>query len=123
MAVGTMRQFMVEGITYPIAADAAASQILSKFENSLIPTSGKSVRQMTKRVPAVESFALITTEGEADQLKQFSESVEWLRLSYTTAKGASYSALGQVEFENRETDTGRTTLQLLPEEDWVLFDV
>lgn len=123
MAVGTMRQFQLDGISYPIAADAAASQILSKFEKAMIPTSGKAVMQMTKRIPAVESFVLVTTEGEADQLRQFAESTKLFNMSYTTAKGSTYTARGTIEFENRETDTGRTTLQLLPEDEWTLFDV
>lgn len=123
MTVGTMRSFMIAGVTYRIAGDAAASQILSKFENTMIPTSGKAMRQMTARIPAVESFVLITSEGEAEQLRNIANAVQLVNMSYTTASGAEYTTTGTIEFENRETDTGRTTLQLLPEEDWVLFDV
>jgi hypothetical protein len=123
MAVGTLRNVMIEGITYLAAADVAVSHIISQYENAMIPTSGRAVLQKTKRIPAAESMVLITTAGEADQIKNFANSTELLNMSFTLASGASYSTRGQIEFENRETDTGRTTIQMLPEEDWVLFDV
>lgn len=121
MAVGTLRNVTLEGITYLAAADVAVSQILSKYEKAMIPTSGRAVMQMTKRIPAAESVVLITTEDEAEQLKNFANSTEEIQMQYTTAKNKTYMAVGTIEFENRETDTGRTTIQMLPNDDWVLF--
>lgn len=121
MAVGTLRNVMIEGNTYLAAADVAVSHILSQYEKAMIPTSGKAVMQMTKRIPAAESVVLITTAQEAEQLRNFANSTELLNMSFTLVTGDSYSARGTIELENRETDTGRTTIQMLPEEDWVLF--
>jgi hypothetical protein len=123
MAVGTLRNVMIEGITYLAAADVAVSHVLSQFEKAMIPTSGPAVMQMTKRITAAESMVLITTASEAEQLRNFANSTELLNMSFTLASGASYATRGTIELENRETDTGRTTIQMLPEEDWVLFDV
>lgn len=123
MTVGTLRNVMINGVSYDAAADVAVSHILSQYENSRIPTSGRSVPQKIKRVATAESMVLITSAGEAEQLKNYAESTEELQLSFTLADNATYSAVGTIEFENRETDTGRTTIQMMPDTDWVLFDV
>lgn len=121
MAVGTLRNVMIEGITYLAAADVAASQILSKYEKAMIPTSGRAVMQMIKRIPTTESIVIITTPAEAEQIKNFANSTELLNMSYTESDGSVNSARGTINLENRETDTGRTTISMLPEDDWVLF--
>jgi hypothetical protein len=123
MAVGTIRNVMINGVTYSAAADIDISHILSEYENARIPTSGKSIRQMTKRVPAAESVVLITSAAEAEQLRFNAESTDDLQLSFTLVDGSTYMALGSIELENRETATGRTTLQLQPDSPWVLFSV
>lgn len=119
--VGTPRNIMIEGITYRLAADVNISQILSIYENTMIPTSGPAMLQKMKRTSNFESVVLLTNPEEADQIKLFADSTELLNMSVTLADGSSYATRGQINFENRETDTGRTTIVIMPEEDWVLF--
>jgi hypothetical protein len=120
--VGTPRNMMIEGITYTFAADANVTMTLSIYENVMLPTSGSGMLQKTKRTPTAESVVLITTTGEADQIRRFAEATELLNMSVTLADGSAYACRGQIELENRETDTGRTTIQVLPEEEWTLFE-
>jgi hypothetical protein len=119
--VGTLLNVTISGVTFPVAGDADASHILSRFEKTVLPTSGRSVMQMTKRVPALESLVLLTTPLEAENLRNFANSTEWLNYSFTLADGSSYSSVGTINLENRETATGRTTISMFPEVDWVLF--
>jgi hypothetical protein len=120
--VGSLRDFQVNGISYRVAFDANLTEIFTKFENSLIATSGLSMRKMMKRVPSREGMVLITNSAEREQLKLFAESTEDLEMSYTTAAGDTYSAVGTFEIENNESEENRTTLQLLPNDDWTLFE-
>jgi len=119
--VGTPRNLMIEGITYRFAADVNISQMLSIYENVMLPSSGDAMLQKTKRTPNFESVTLLTNPEEADQIKRFADSTDLLNMSVTLADGSTYSARGQINFENRETDTGRATIVIMPENDWVLF--
>jgi hypothetical protein len=121
MAVGTLRNVMIDGITYPAAGDIDVSHILTKFEKEMIPTSGKAVMKLTARIPAAESVVLITSAQQAEQLKNFANSIETISMSFTLASNDTYMSTGTIELESRETATGRTNIQMLPDEDWVLF--
>jgi hypothetical protein len=119
--VGSLLNAMIEGITYPAAGDVDVSHILSKFENNMIPSSGDAIPQMIKRVAAAESMVLLTDANQAEQLKNFANSTEILNMSFTLADGSSYACQGRIELENRETATGRTTIKMMPVNDWTLF--
>jgi hypothetical protein len=119
--VGTLRNVIIEGVPYRAAGDVDVSHILTKYEVSMIPTSGSAEKSMVARIPAAESMVLITTAQEAEQLKNYSEAIDFLNMSFELADGSSYATQGTIEFENRETATGRTTIQMLPRDDWTLF--
>lgn len=119
---GTPRKLTLKGQTFDVMADANFSQILSRWENENIPTSGDNVHKMTRRATNVESITLRTPdESQADSLKSLSEERDDFTMSYTTASGAVYRASGRIEFENRETETGTSTIQCHPTRDWSLF--
>jgi hypothetical protein len=118
---GTVRAVKIEGIPYRAAGDINISEILSTWENSMIPTSGKAMRKMVKRIPAREGVVLIVNDDEAEELKTFAESTDDLKLAYVTAGGSEYKSEGTIEIENRETEENRMTTQLLPREKWVKF--
>ena len=119
--VGSPQSVSVEGIPYRAAGDANITHIITKFENSKIPCSGKAMRKMVKRIPAMEGVVLLTNPNEADVLKSFAEDPEDIKFSITVADGTVYKAEGTIEVENRESEEGRTTVQFLPNDDWTKY--
>jgi hypothetical protein len=118
---GTNREFTVEGISFRVAGDANFSEIITQFENAMIPTSGQAMRKMTKRIPARESVVLITNAAERQDLLAFAESLDDLKFSYTNAAGDVYKCEGALEIEANETEENRTTCQVLPRGEWTVF--
>lgn len=119
--VGTIRGASVEGIPYRVAGDANATHVITKYENSKIPTSGKAMTKKVKRIPVIEGATLITNPDEAATLKAFAEDVEDIKFSVTLADGTIYKAEGTIEVESRETEEGRTAVQFLPNDDWTKY--
>lgn len=118
---GTPRAVMIEGITFRAAGDANITLILSQFENVMNPTSGTAELQQTKRVPRAENVTLITNADDREQLVSFADSTDLLNMSITLRSGDTYSCRGKIEYENTETDTNRTPIQMLTEDGWTLF--
>lgn len=118
---GTPRTVMIDGITFRLAADANLTEIFTNVENTMNATSGRAMRQITKRVPAIESIPLVTNIAERAVLKSFAETLDDLNMSVTNAAGDSRSCQGTIEVENNETEQNRTTIQILPREDWTDF--
>jgi len=118
---GSNRKFTAEGISFRVAADANFTEMISKFENSMIATSGKNMRKMVKRVTSREGVVLVTNAAERDVLKSFAEQLDPVAFTYTNAAGDKYRCTGSLEIENNETEENRTTCQVLPDEDWTTF--
>ena len=119
--VGSVRNVTIEGISFRCAADTNISRVITIIENSRIPTSGKSMRKMVRRIPAFESVVLAVNASEIEQLKSFAESLNDLTMSVETAAGDQYKSTGTIEVENVDTDEGKASCQLLPAEDWTPF--
>ncbi len=118
---GSNREFNVEGIAFRVAADANFSEIITQFENSMIPTSGKAMRKMIKRIPTREGVVLITNAEERESLISFAEGLDNLKVSYTNAAGDTYKCEGTLEIESNETEENRTTCQVHPVGIWTPF--
>jgi hypothetical protein len=118
---GSNRKLTIEGVSYEIAADANFSEMISSFENSMIPTSGSNMRKMIKRVNTVEGVVLVTDADERIALKSVADSIDDVKLSYTNAAGDTYKATGAIEVETNETEENRTNCILLPRGDWTPF--
>ena len=118
---GSNRKLTIEGISYDVAADANFSEMLSSFENSMIPTSGKNMRKMMKRVQTREGVVLITDADERIQLQSVAESIDDVKLSYQNAAGDEFKAEGTIEVEVNETEDNRTNCILLPRGTWTPF--
>ena len=119
---GSLREVQINGISYRAMADVNVTETFTRWENSQMPTSGTAMRKMVRRIPLRESVVLATNAAEREQLKLFAESSEDLEMSYTNAAGDTYSSIGTIEIENNETEENRTTIQMLPVDDWTLFE-
>lgn len=119
--VGSVVGMTLEGIAFRVASDANVTFIFTKYENSMVATSGDSMRKMIKRVPAMESLVLVCNGAELVELKSFAEQIDDVKFSVTFASGDTWKSQGGIEIENIETEEGRVTVQLQPREDWTPF--
>lgn len=115
---GTPRKFTVEGQPFRLAADVNITQTISRWENSMIPTSGVSMRKMVRRVTIREGFVLIVNADEIVDMKAYAEQIDDTKISYTNADLSEYKCEGVIEIENVETEEGRMTIQVHPRDDW-----
>ena len=118
---GTPRKVTLDGVTFDVFADTNIKEVGGKFENAAIATSGRNMHKMTKRVESREGITLATNGAERDILKELSERNVDFPMSYETASGDVYRATGWIEFESRETEENRSTIQMHPRTDWSAF--
>ena len=118
---GTPRKVVLDGITFDVFADANITEIGSAYENENIPTSGKNMLKKIRRSQNRESVVVAANGAERDVLRTLSERTIPFSISYELASGDIYRATGFIEFENRETEENRATIQLLPENEWTAF--
>ena len=115
---GSPRGFTSNGIPYTVAADADIAEMISEFENSMLPTSGIAMRKMTRRITGREGIVLSTNAAERELLKSDSEDIDDGKFSYTNAAGDTYMCEGTMEIEGNQTDTNRTTVKVFPRDKW-----
>lgn len=118
---GTIRKVVLDGVTYDAMGDANISEIGGAYENEGVPTSGRNIKKMTRRVENRENVVLACNGAERALLKELSERLTDFTMSYMTAGGDVYRATGWIEFENRETEENRATIQLHPRGTWDPF--
>lgn len=121
MTVGSIRKFTVEGISFDIAADANISRKPTRYETSMVATSGKSMPKKVRIVPAAEGIVLVINTEEELALKSFSESLTPLKISYENAKGDVFRCEGSLEIEAVESEEGKANCTALPVDDWTAF--
>ena len=121
--VGTLKKITVDGITFDVMADANITQKNSPFENEGIPTSGGTMQKKTRIAQAAESIAVATNVDEDKLLADTAARTDKYPMSYQTADGSIYRTTGFIIYENRETESGTTTIQMIPSDadGWKLF--
>jgi hypothetical protein len=117
---GSIRKISVNGITYRTAADCNITMPISNYETTAVPTSGDNMLKMVKRSLVLEGIVLITNADERAQLKLEAESLATYTLSVTNAAGDTDRATGKIHIENHETEENRTSIQMLPTNDWTV---
>lgn len=118
---GSIRQVTLDGVTFDAVADANVKATPSQFENSAIATSGRNLHKMIKRVQSREGVVLIVNGAEQEALKALAERTADFPMSYTTAGGDVYRAVGWIEFESHETEENRASVQMHPRNGWDAF--
>jgi hypothetical protein len=118
---GTLRKVTLDGVTFDVMADTNVNEVGSAFQNEAIPTSGRNLKKMTRRVEARGGVALACNGSEREVLKDLAERTADFPMSYETAASDVYRATGWIEFENRETEESRATIQMHPRNGWEPF--
>lgn len=120
---GSIRKFTVEGISFRVMADSNFSRRPINVENTMIATSGKAMQKKTRMVPALEGVVLAVNAEEMESLKSFAEGLEPIKVTYQTAAGDEYRCTGQINIEAHESEEGRATVTVAPQDDWTAFTV
>lgn len=118
---GSIRKLTLDGVTYDVLGDANFSETGSGFESDAVPTSGDNIHKMTKRAKKVEGVVVGCNGTERDALEALADRTTDFPMSYETASGDVYRAQGWIEFENRETEENRASIQLHPRKKWTSF--
>lgn len=123
--VGSIRRVTLDGLGFDAMSDANLNQIKGKYTNEDIVTSGKVVQKKTLRAQKIESVDLQANGEEAEQLRFLSERTTGFPMSYETANGDVYRAVGFINFEGHDTEAGKATIQMIPEsiDGFTLFSV
>lgn len=119
--VGTVRKILIDGVSYDLMMDINITFLFSKYEIEAQPTTGKTLFKRTKRNENMESVALATNPSEMVDLRDKANSLADKTFSVELADGSIFKATGQINFENYESESGKTTLQLLPNGEWTPF--
>lgn len=121
MSAGTPRKFTIEGISFDLAGDVNISRMLSIYENSKIPSSGKAMTKKVKRVATAESIVLLTVEREKEQLRVFAEQLEDVKFSITWINGDVVKCEGVFNIESDESEEQRTTIVVHASDRWTFY--
>lgn len=118
---GTLRKVTLDGVTYDVFADTNVSAIGSQFENTPVPTSGRNMRKMVKRVTTRDGITLVANGAEQQALKALADGLDDFPMSYETAAGDVYRTTGFIEFATHETEETRASIMMHPRQDWEPF--
>ena len=120
---GSIRKFTVEGISFRVMADSNFSRRPINVENTMIPTSGKSMQKKLKVTPTLEGVVLGVNAEEMESLKSYAEGLLPIKVTYETAAGDQYRCIGQIDVEAHESEENRANVTVHPDGDWTLFPV
>jgi hypothetical protein len=118
MPSGSINKLSLGGIPFDVAGDADFTEVFTKFVNSMIRTSGRSSAKQEARVPEVGGVVIIVKPGDKKILKDMANKAEIISISYVNRNGDKYKGTGIFNVESNTTMDNRTTVTLLPEDDW-----
>lgn len=114
MNTGTLNRVVINGVTYDVPADINITFNRSGFTIEGIATSGKTVHKYTRRVQTMESVILMTSPAEMEELNNVAETLSDITVAIELADGSTYRTTARLNFENYESEEGRSTLTIIP---------
>ncbi len=106
---GTLRKLTIDGVTYDVFADTNVNAIPTQYENTAVPTSGRSMQKKVRRVATRESVTVACNADEQEVLQELDEGTDSFTISYQTAAGETWSTTGFISFESHETEENKAT--------------
>jgi hypothetical protein len=113
----------IDGISYPVKADADLSVKLTSWTNERIPHSSGSMRKMIRQVQTVENVVLTVDGDDRDTLARAADKLDDVQLGFVNAAGESYFAVGSFEFDSYGTADNDVNITLQPENQWTYSGV
>jgi hypothetical protein len=114
MNTGTLNRVVLNGVNYDVPADINLTYNRSSFTTEGVPTSGKTVIKYTRRVPTMEGVILMTSPAEMEELNNVAETLSDITIAVEFADGSTYRTTGRINFENYESEEGRSTITIIP---------
>lgn len=111
---GSIAKLTLDGISFDVMADGNFSQVLSEYTNENQATSGNNILKKTKRPTNVEGVDVAANPDEAIVLAELARRTTPFPITWAEINGATWQNQGMIEFENRETESFKAALQLLP---------
>jgi hypothetical protein len=105
-------------VPFNLSADADIAELFSLFEKEMLATSGDGMLKMTRRIPALIGVPLVCNPTEMGQLVVWANQIDDITMGYVDAGGNLFSATGHINIQQRQTQTGVTTIDLLPRGEW-----
>jgi len=118
---GSLRKVTLNGRTFDVYGDTNITFNRNRFEKEGQATTGETLIKTTIRVQTVESLDLATTPAEMEALNDIANSLASITMAFELADGSVYRGSGQVNYENYESETGKSTCTLIPKGDWTPF--
>jgi hypothetical protein len=119
--VGSPVGVSIGGYAFRVDSGADFKDAKPEFKNTEELTSGEPLRKMETISREVESVTLKVNDEEAEMLKAFNDQPDSLKLSYTLRSGSTYQGEGWIEYEGRQTATGKAEVKLHSPGGWTYF--
>jgi hypothetical protein len=123
MIGGSSGNIVIDGITYPVHADADLTK-LPKFETEYVATSGESVEKRTRKDESIEAIDVAVNPLQNEQLENQSYSRAGLPCAVEFPDGSIYKCKGRVKLEGYTSQDQKQTVTITPtswEDGWTLF--
>jgi hypothetical protein len=112
----------LNGTTFRLAADANVNHGAPTHKNEAVAVSGGgNLRKMTQTTQEMKSLSVLTNADELEVLRGFAASTEDITMAYTSPAGDVWRATGWIDFEGRESESGKVELTLYPRDGWTSF--
>lgn len=118
---GSIRKFLVKGISYNVAADANVAKT-PRITKEAVPHTGGNMTKIITGTGNMESVTAILLDSEYKALNEIAESQDAVPLSITKADGSTWTTDGHLSLDNYESEENRCDVTLIPESGtWGLF--
>lgn len=122
MASGTPRKLKLDGTEFDFFSDTDIDMKGGSFDVEPIATSGKNYFKNTKNNQSAENFTVRANALKHEILSELNDRDTSFPISFTDAAGARFADVGRINYVNYTTADGKATLQLLPENGFVIFN-
>lgn len=120
--VGSIAAVNIGGYAFRAAGDSDIKDGKPEYKNSGEVVSGGGVfRKMEAQDNTVEGVSLRVNDEELERLKEFAKSADDLNLSYTLRSGSVYRGQGFIDFDGRQTMTGKVDVKMTSVTGWTYF--
>ena len=122
MASGTLREVKLDGNIFDVFFDVDADIKGGNFDVESIATSGKNYFKAIKNNQSVENITLRANATQHEILSELNDRDTPFPISFTDASGARFADVGRINYVNYTTADKKATIQLLPENGFVIFN-
>lgn len=118
---GSLLGLTLDGIPFTPNSEADINEMGSGTETTAISTSGANAFSKVKRAETREDVGITADADERILLEELADRLDPFPMSYTDASENVYTAVGLIEFVNRQTATNLSVINMIPQGKWEPF--